>query len=179
MLPGPKSMDQKEITDEEILDAIIARMWERRKREQSRKRAQFTMCYAVSVITGHCYVGYNMDKLKKTEVGSCKCAENRAVHVATTYGEALESLVLFTMNNNSEYFHPCKGCQGWIWKARGYLRNYNGYWQIATRQEYSQWQESRPFTKVEAKILYEAGLHEFDEDFEDIRLRHPFEEEGN
>jgi hypothetical protein len=62
-------------TDEQIIKAIVERMYKRRNLEASAPQAKFTMCYAVSVKAGGCYVGYNMDTLTKTAGGSGKCAE--------------------------------------------------------------------------------------------------------
>jgi cytidine deaminase len=149
-------------TDQEITEAIVARMCQRREREESTIRAGFTMCYAVSVTSGNCYVGYNLEELKKTPDGTGECAENRAVYVALTYGEALESLVLFAVNTSGEYFNACQSCQSWVWQARGFLRYHKGEWQISTARFNGNKWEDKPLTGGETETLYQAGSRTFD-----------------
>jgi uncharacterized protein with PIN domain len=93
------------------------------------------MCYAVSLKTGLCYVGYNMDELAKTKDGSGKCAENRAAYLAGLYGEKLGDLVFFALNDNSELFNACSDCQKRGWQGRGFMKNQNQVWMIRLTSE--------------------------------------------
>jgi cytidine deaminase len=152
-------------SDQEITEAITARMWERRKREALTARAKFTMCYAVSVTTGSCYVGYNMKEFyNKTLDGTGTCAENRAVYVALSYGEALESLVLFALNKEGEYFNACQQCQEWVWQARGFLRYHKSEWRISTARCIDGNWKDKPLTDEETETLYQAGSYALERD---------------
>jgi cytidine deaminase len=142
-------------SDQEIIKAVCERMYQRRQREATALRAKFTMSYAVSVKSGHCYVGYNMDELTKSTRGNGKCAENRAAYVAASYGEKLEELVFFALNDNSELYNACPDCQTWVCNARGFMKNQNQLWMISTVRP-PNWTDY-PLTKAERETLYNAG----------------------
>ena len=96
-----------------------------------------------------------MPDLDKTGDGTRTCAENRAAYVARTYGEDLQRLVFFALNNNSGFFNACSGCQDWLCNARGFLKNQNGSWIISTVKPPG-WQPN-PLSEAEAETLYNAG----------------------
>ena len=142
-------------TNEQIITAVTERMANRRNRELTLDKSWYTLCYAVSVTSGKCYVGYNMQDLNMAQapfhIGSAgTCAENRALHVANTYGESIGNLVFFALNANSEFFKACSTCAGWLWQARGYLTHDNSVWTISTST-------NPDLTDTERTILYGAG----------------------
>lgn len=154
-------------SDQQIIEAVTERIAKRRTKESDSARRLFTVSYAVSTATGTCYVGYNMDELRMTPDGSGHCAENRAAYVASTYNEKLEDLVFFALNDRSEFYNACHECQTWIWKARGFMKNQNGYWIISTAKPDTnsppQW-ANYPLTGREQETLYEAGESVISED---------------
>lgn len=127
-------------------------------------------CYAVSVKTSLCYIGYSgksslffqKDAEKRNElmlqrVGTQQlanyghekcCAEFSAAYVALTYGEPLESLVFFTMNKDGEPFKPCDQCLDWMTgRVRGWMAAQGSYeynsqrWTLA-RADNAEWPKS-------------------------------------
>jgi hypothetical protein len=147
------------ISDEQIIKRISERMYKRRVAEaNTRGRNSATMAYAVSVRTGRCYVGYNLQELTMSGTGSC--AENRALHVAQTYDERLQDLVFFALNINSEFFNACAGCQSWLFNGRGYLKNQSQQWLISTAKPSgapSFYWVDHPLSDREREVLYDAG----------------------
>lgn len=122
------------LTNITVAQSILERMHNRRKREFNALRSRFTMCYAVSVKTSVCYVGYNFSELKR-DVRATECAETRAAYVAKSYGEQVSDLVFFAMNVNGEMFNACPTCQKWLLPdARGFLKNQSQTWCINTQQ---------------------------------------------
>ncbi len=167
-------------TDKEIIEAIAQRMYNRRLRENHLEKGNFTMCYAVSVATGRCYVGYNMSSLTKTPEGTSTCAENRAAYVAHSHGEARGVLVFFARNRTNEYFNACSECQKWLSSstpARGFLKNHRQEWLISTTH-YNPTAGAytpSPLSDSERETLYRQG-DEIDEEsrkvYEGIRYMH-------
>ncbi|ABC30347.1 hypothetical protein HCH_03607 [Hahella chejuensis KCTC 2396] len=166
-------------THKQIIEAIAQRMYKRRVREANTNKRGFTMCYAVSTVTGRCYVGYNMAELNTTDWGTGGCAENRAAYLAMAYGEALDNMVFFALNDNSEYFNACSECQRWLCgdhPGRGFLKNQSQEWMICTTrfQPSSGAYVDIPLTDREQETLFAAGdeidadSHEF---YRDIRYR--------
>ncbi|AZZ92291.1 hypothetical protein EUZ85_16770 [Hahella sp. KA22] len=166
-------------THKQIIEAIAQRMYKRRLREANTNRSGLTMCYAVSAVTGRCYVGYNMAELNTTDWGTGGCAENRAAYLAMAYGERLDNMVFFAMNDNSEYFNACSECQRWlcgVHPGRGFLKNQSQEWMISTTrfQPSSGTYVEAPLTEREQETLFAAG-DEIDADsrefYRDIRYR--------
>lgn len=151
------------MTITKIIQGIGQRMYDRRQRERRTTKARYTLCYAVSVKTSNCYVGYNMPGLNKTNSGSKTCAENRAEYVANTYGESKADLVFFAMNINGEFFNPCEGCQTWILQSRGYLKNQSRQWTISTTSFINARYVDKPFVEKELKNLIVATNEVSDE----------------
>ncbi|HEV2676518.1 MAG TPA: hypothetical protein VGV37_18475 [Aliidongia sp.] len=142
-------------SDEEIIKAVVERMYKRRVRESSETKAAFTMSYAISVRTGRCYVGYNLQDLNKTSDGSGVCAENRAAYLAASYGEKLHDMVFFALNAASELFNACTQCQTWVYNGRGFMKNQSGSWIICTTKP-PYWTPNA-LSDAERETLYAAG----------------------
>lgn len=146
-------------TDKQIIMAVTERMSKRRSREYGQVQSGFTLAYAVSVTTGSCYVGYNMGSLGKSDTSGGLCAEDRALKVAESYDEKLEDLVFFALNVKSEFFNACSTCQGWLYKARGFMKNQSGSWIISTNRPdaFQGGWVAKPLTEAEQETLYGAG----------------------